>query len=102
MKRLGVAPVPLPTDRGLELPPPIQELLFGLQFLPDRLFQSAGPDAYPSHRQFYFAYLSADPDAITWVFAHPQAIAVVVFSITQQQPSAWIFEIEVRPFRETW
>jgi NAD(P)-dependent dehydrogenase (short-subunit alcohol dehydrogenase family) len=42
------------------------------------------------------------PDKPDDFFAQPDEIAEVVFNITQQKPSAWTFEIEVRPFGETW
>lgn len=42
------------------------------------------------------------PDKPDDFFAQPDAIAEAVFNITQQQPSAWTFEIDVRPFGEKW
>ncbi|SRR5579883_111604 len=42
------------------------------------------------------------PDKPDDFFAQPDEIADVVFGITQQKPSAWTFEMEVRPFGETW
>ena len=35
-------------------------------------------------------------------FIRPDAVADNVVRLTQQQPSAWSFEIEVRPFGEVW
>jgi NAD(P)-dependent dehydrogenase (short-subunit alcohol dehydrogenase family) len=42
------------------------------------------------------------PDQPDDFFAQPDDIAEVVFSLTQQKPTAWTFEMEVRPFGETW
>lgn len=39
------------------------------------------------------------PDAF---FAKPSAIAQSVWFLAHQDPSAWTFELEVRPFGETW
>jgi NAD(P)-dependent dehydrogenase (short-subunit alcohol dehydrogenase family) len=39
------------------------------------------------------------PDAF---FAKPSAIAESVWFLAHQDPSAWTFELEVRPFGETW
>jgi NAD(P)-dependent dehydrogenase (short-subunit alcohol dehydrogenase family) len=39
------------------------------------------------------------PDAF---FIKPADVADTVFSLTQQKPSAWSFEVEARPFGETW
>jgi len=35
-------------------------------------------------------------------FIQPDAVADNIVLLTQQQPSAWSFEIEVRPFGEVW
>jgi NAD(P)-dependent dehydrogenase (short-subunit alcohol dehydrogenase family) len=35
-------------------------------------------------------------------FTKPDDIASTAFLLTQQQPSAWSFEVEARPFGETW
>lgn len=35
-------------------------------------------------------------------FLQPDAIADAVWSLTRQDPSAWSFEIDVRPFKENW
>lgn len=35
-------------------------------------------------------------------FIKPQAVADTVFWLTQQSPSAWTFEVDVRPFGENW
>lgn len=42
------------------------------------------------------------PDKPDSYFIRPDAVADNVFMLTQQQPSAWSFEIEARPFGETW
>jgi len=42
------------------------------------------------------------PDKPDDFFAQPDEIAEVVFGITQQKRSAWTFEMEIRPFGETW
>ena len=42
------------------------------------------------------------PDKPDSFFSQPNDIAETVFGLTQQKPSAWTFEIEVRPFGETW
>lgn len=76
LKRLDGVSVPIPNDCGLDLPAPMRELLFGVKFPPDRFFQSAEPDAYPSQHLLHFSHLGADPDEIEWVAAHPQAIGV--------------------------
>jgi NAD(P)-dependent dehydrogenase (short-subunit alcohol dehydrogenase family) len=39
------------------------------------------------------------PDAF---FIKPDDVAETVFALTQQKPSAWSFEVEARPFGETW
>jgi NAD(P)-dependent dehydrogenase (short-subunit alcohol dehydrogenase family) len=35
-------------------------------------------------------------------FIQPDAVAEVAFRLTTQLPSAWSFEVEARPFKETW
>jgi NAD(P)-dependent dehydrogenase (short-subunit alcohol dehydrogenase family) len=35
-------------------------------------------------------------------FIKPDDVAEVAFRLTQQSPSAWSFEVEARPFAETW
>jgi NAD(P)-dependent dehydrogenase (short-subunit alcohol dehydrogenase family) len=35
-------------------------------------------------------------------FIKPDDVAETVFGLTQQKPSAWSFEVEARPFGETW
>jgi NAD(P)-dependent dehydrogenase (short-subunit alcohol dehydrogenase family) len=35
-------------------------------------------------------------------FAKPDDVAAVAFQLTRQNPSAWSFEVEARPFGETW
>ncbi len=42
------------------------------------------------------------PDAPASFFLAPADIAETVFFLTQQKPSAWTFELEVRPFGEKW
>lgn len=42
---------------------------------------------------------AAKPDAF---FAQPAAIADTVFHVSQQKRSAWTFEVDLRPFGETW
>ncbi len=39
------------------------------------------------------------PDAF---FIKPDDVAETVFLLTQQKPSVWSFEVEARPFGETW
>ena len=39
------------------------------------------------------------PDAF---FIKPDDVAETAFVLTQQKPSAWSFEVEARPFGETW
>jgi NAD(P)-dependent dehydrogenase (short-subunit alcohol dehydrogenase family) len=39
------------------------------------------------------------PDAF---FVKPDDVAETVFVLTQQKPSAWSFEVEARPFGESW
>ncbi len=42
------------------------------------------------------------PDKGDDFFLKPDAIADAVYSLTQQHPSAWTFELDIRPFGETW
>jgi NAD(P)-dependent dehydrogenase (short-subunit alcohol dehydrogenase family) len=45
------------------------------------------------------ARMKDKPDAF---FLRPGDIAETAFHLTQQAPSAWSFEVEARPFGETW
>jgi NAD(P)-dependent dehydrogenase (short-subunit alcohol dehydrogenase family) len=42
------------------------------------------------------------PDKPDTFFIQPDAIAETVYWLTRQQKSAWTFELEVRPFAESW
>jgi hypothetical protein len=42
------------------------------------------------------------PDKPDTFFLKPDDIADAVFNLTRQKPSAWSFEVEARPFQETW
>lgn len=42
---------------------------------------------------------ASKPDAF---FAQPAGIADTVFHVSQQERSAWTFEVDLRPFGETW
>lgn len=42
------------------------------------------------------------PDKDDSFFLRPADIAETVWNLTQQPKSAWSFEVDVRPFRETW
>jgi NAD(P)-dependent dehydrogenase (short-subunit alcohol dehydrogenase family) len=42
------------------------------------------------------------PDKPDSFFIKPDDVAEVGFRLTQQKPSAWSFEVEARPFAETW
>jgi NAD(P)-dependent dehydrogenase (short-subunit alcohol dehydrogenase family) len=42
------------------------------------------------------------PDKPDHFFVKPKDVADTVFELTQQPPSTWTFEMEVRPFGETW
>ncbi len=42
------------------------------------------------------------PDRPESFFLKPDAIAESVFNVSRQEPSAWSFEFEVRPFAEKW
>jgi NAD(P)-dependent dehydrogenase (short-subunit alcohol dehydrogenase family) len=43
--------------------------------------------------------MSNKPDSF---FVKPDDVADVAFQLTRQRPSAWSFEVEARPFGETW
>ncbi len=43
--------------------------------------------------------MAGKPDSF---FIKPDDVAAVGFELTRQQPSAWSFEVEARPFAETW
>ena len=43
--------------------------------------------------------LSDRPDEF---FLKPSDIAEAVWFLTQQEPSAWTFELDLRPFGEKW
>ena len=45
------------------------------------------------------AYMKDKPDDF---FVSPDDVAAVAFGLTTQAPSAWSFEVEARPFKETW
>lgn len=42
------------------------------------------------------------PDKPEDFFLQPDAIADAVWSLTRQDPSAWTFELDLRPFGESW
>lgn len=42
------------------------------------------------------------PNAPDTAFLNPEDIAETAFQVTRQKPSAWSFEVEVRPFGEKW
>ena len=42
------------------------------------------------------------PDRPDSFFIRPDDVAEIAFRLTQQNPSAWSFEVEARPFGETW
>jgi hypothetical protein len=42
------------------------------------------------------------PDKPDAFFIKPDDIADTVVQLTRQKPSAWFFEVEARPFGETW
>jgi NAD(P)-dependent dehydrogenase (short-subunit alcohol dehydrogenase family) len=42
------------------------------------------------------------PDKPDSFFIRPDDVADVAFCLTQQNPSAWSFEVEARPFAESW
>jgi hypothetical protein len=43
--------------------------------------------------------LKDKPDSF---FVKPDDVASLVFELTRQAPSAWSFEVEARPFAESW
>ncbi len=45
------------------------------------------------------ARMTDKPDSF---FVKPSDVAATAFHLTQQAPSAWSFEVEARPFGETW
>jgi NAD(P)-dependent dehydrogenase (short-subunit alcohol dehydrogenase family) len=45
------------------------------------------------------AFMKDKPDSF---FIKPDDVAETAFCLTQQKPSAWSFEVEARPFAETW
>lgn len=49
----------------------------------------------PRTRQF----LKDKPDSF---FVKPDDVAAIAFQLTEQHPSAWSFEVEARPFGESW
>ncbi len=42
------------------------------------------------------------PDKTDDFFLKPAAIADAVWHLSQQDPSAWTFELDLRPFGENW
>jgi NAD(P)-dependent dehydrogenase (short-subunit alcohol dehydrogenase family) len=42
------------------------------------------------------------PDKPDSFFVKPDDLAETAFNLTEQKPSAWSFEVEARPFAETW
>jgi hypothetical protein len=42
------------------------------------------------------------PDKPDEYFLKPDHIAESVFQLTRQPPSAWTFELDLRPFGEKW
>ncbi|SOB77202.1 NADP-dependent 3-hydroxy acid dehydrogenase YdfG [Marinobacter sp. LV10R510-11A] len=44
-------------------------------------------------------WLAGKPDDF---FVKPAAVADAVWNLCQQDPSAWTFELDIRPFGETW
>ncbi len=45
------------------------------------------------------AFMKDKPDSF---FSKPDDIAEIALRLTEQQPSAWSFEVEARPFGENW
>jgi NAD(P)-dependent dehydrogenase (short-subunit alcohol dehydrogenase family) len=45
------------------------------------------------------AFMKDKPDSF---FSKPEDIAEIAFRLTEQKPSAWSFEVEARPFGESW
>jgi len=44
----------------------------------------------------------AMPDRPDDAFVDPAGVAEIAFQLTQQQPRAWSFEVEARPYTEKW
>ncbi|WP_244610455.1 SDR family oxidoreductase [Microvirga pakistanensis] len=44
----------------------------------------------------------AMPDKPDSFFIKPSGVAEIAFQLTRQDRSAWSFEVEARPFRESW
>jgi NADP-dependent 3-hydroxy acid dehydrogenase YdfG len=42
------------------------------------------------------------PDKLDEYFLKPDHVAESVFFLTRQPPSAWTFELDLRPFGERW
>jgi hypothetical protein len=42
------------------------------------------------------------PDKPDSFFIKPDDVADTALHLTEQKPSAWSFEVEARPFAETW
>ena len=42
------------------------------------------------------------PDKPDDFFVQPSAVAESVWSLCQQNPSAWTHELDIRPFGESW
>jgi NAD(P)-dependent dehydrogenase (short-subunit alcohol dehydrogenase family) len=42
------------------------------------------------------------PDKPDSFFIKPEGVAETVFQLVRQDPSAWSFEVEARPFGENW
>ena len=42
------------------------------------------------------------PDKPDGFFIKPEGVAETVFHLSQQDASAWSFEVEARPFGENW
>ena len=42
------------------------------------------------------------PDRGNEFFVKPASVAETVYQLSRQEPSAWTFELEARPFGETW
>jgi NAD(P)-dependent dehydrogenase (short-subunit alcohol dehydrogenase family) len=45
------------------------------------------------------SFMKDKPDSF---FIQPDDVAEIAFRLTQQEPSAWSFEVEARPFAENW
>jgi hypothetical protein len=42
------------------------------------------------------------PDRPPERFIHPDAVAAAALALTRQPPSAWTFEMDLRPAGESW